>query len=95
MVMGLTRSISANIKRFQSDYLMQDYRRMLGLEKSMIEALVPDGVRADGIALHSINAVLSFQTWRLLRHDHQLPVAEARAVVKRLLGAALADWPDA
>lgn len=87
--------ISANLKRFQSAYLMQDYRRMLGLEKSMIESLLPDAVRADAIALHSINAVLSFQTWRLLRHDHELPVADARAVVRRLLGAALSGLPEA
>jgi AcrR family transcriptional regulator len=87
--------ISANIKRFQSDYLMQDYQRMLALEKSIIEALLPGPVRADTVALHSINAVLSFQTWRLLRHDHDLPVAEARAVVQRLLGAALAQHPPA
>lgn len=87
--------ISANLKRFQSDYLMQDYRRMLGLEKSMIESLLPDAVRADAIALHSINAVLSFQTWRLLRHDHELPVDDARAVIRNLLGAALASLPEA
>jgi len=87
--------ISANLKRFQSEYLMQDYRRMLTLEKSLIESLLPGGVRADAIALHSINAVLSFQTWRLLRHDHDLPVEEACAVVRSLLGAALADLPGA
>ena len=42
-----------------------------------------------------INAVFSFQTWRLLRHDQQLPVETASAVVKRLVEAMLADFGDA
>ena len=86
--------ISANLKRFQSDFLLRDYRRMLSLEKTMIETLLPESVRANLIIVHGIDAVLSFQTWRLLRHDHVLPYDEAGAVVKQLLSAVLADLPD-
>lgn len=92
--MVLPYRISANLKRFQSDFLLQDYRRMLSLEKSMIESLLPEAVRANPTIVHGINVVLSFQTWRLLRHDHSLPIDEAGAVVKQLLGTALADLPD-
>jgi AcrR family transcriptional regulator len=92
--MMLPYRISANLKRFQSEFLMQDYRRLLRMEKSLVEAQLPDSVRADAVAVHAINAVLSFQNWRLLRHDHALPVEEAQAVVERLLRAALADVAD-
>jgi AcrR family transcriptional regulator len=83
--------ISANLKRFQSPYLMQDYRRMLALEIAAVEAQLPQRVAQDKAAAGGLCVILSFQTWRLLRHDQQLPVDEARAVVRRLLQAALAD----
>ena len=86
--------ISANLKRFQSPYLMQDYRRMLALEIAAVEAQLPAAVAQDAAASSGLNVILSFQTWRLLRHDQQLPVEQAGAVVHRLLQGALAALPD-
>jgi hypothetical protein len=37
---------------------------------------------------------LSFHTWRLLRHDQELTVDNAKAVVRRLLGDAMAGMPE-
>ena len=34
------------------------------------------------------------QTWRLLRHDQELPIATARTVVLRLVEAVLAQCAD-
>ena len=82
--------ISASLKRFQSPYLMQDYRRMLRLECETTEAYLPTAVKADVAGAHGLNVILSFQTWRLLRHDQELPVNDAKAVVRRLLGDAMA-----
>ena len=86
--------ISANLKRFQSAYLMQDYRRMLQLECETVDAQLPPSVKVDVSATRSLYVVLSFQTWRLLRHDQLLPVEEARDVVRRLLDAAMAGLPE-
>jgi AcrR family transcriptional regulator len=86
--------ISANLKRFQSAYLMQDYRRMLQLEVTAIEAQLPSAVARDETKSRAINAALSFQTWRLLRHDYQLPVEKALAVVRQMLGDSLRNLPD-
>lgn len=86
--------ISANLRRFESPYLMLDYRRMLRLEREAIEAHLPEAVRADETAAGALNVVLSFQTWRLLRHDQELTVEAAKAVVRRLLLDALAGLPD-
>jgi len=83
--------ISANLKRFQSSYLMQDYRRILRLECDTIEAHLPMAVKADVVGNLGLNVVLSFQTWRLLRHDLQLPFEDAKAVVRRLLSNAMSD----
>lgn len=82
--------ISANLKRFQSPYLMQDYRRMLRLETETIEAYLPASAKADVAGTRGLNVILSFQTWRLLRHDQLLPVPDAKAVVRRLLSDAMA-----
>lgn len=86
--------ISANLRRFESPYLMQDYRRMLRFESESIDAHLPDAVRADLAGARGLNVILSFHTWRLLRHDQELPIDEAKAVVRRLLGDALARLPD-
>ena len=86
--------ISANLKRFQSPYLMQDYRRMLRLESETVEAHLPTAVKDDVVDARGLNVILSFQTWRLLRHDQDLPVDDAKAVVRRLLTDAMAGMPD-
>lgn len=85
--------ISANLKRFQSPYLMQDYRRMLATEVEMIAAHLPAKVTADVAGVRGLNVILSFQTWRLLRHDQELPVEDAKAVVRRLLSDAMVGMP--
>lgn len=59
-----------------------------------IEAHLPPAVRADAAGARGLNVILSFQTWRLLRHDQELPVEEAKGVVQRLLGDAMAGMPD-
>jgi AcrR family transcriptional regulator len=87
--------ISASLKRFQSDFLMQDYRRLVHLEGQTLEAHLPEGVKADTERRRGLIVILSFQTWRLLRHDQHLPVEDAVAVVARLLEDAMAHLPDA
>jgi len=67
---------------------------MLRLESESIEAHLPQAVRADTAGARGLNVILSFQTWRLLRHDQELPVEEAKAVVRRLLGDAMAGMLD-
>lgn len=86
--------LSAEIKRFQSDFLMEDYRRMVRLERAALEAILPETVLADASLTDALTVALSFHTWRLLRHDQGLSVTAARAVVVRLIEAVLAQGPD-
>ena len=86
--------ISASIKRHQSEFLMQSYKRMLRVERQGVEALLPEAVLADPAQANAVLAPLSFQTWRLLRHDQELPIVTARTVVLRLVEAVLAQCPD-
>ena len=86
--------ISASLRRFESPYLMQDYRRMLRLEAQTLEAYLPASVQADIAGAQGLGVILSFATWRLLRHDRGLAPSEARAVVQRMLADALAALPE-
>lgn len=83
--------ISANIKRFQSPFLMEGYRRMLRLERSSLEAVLPPAVLATPMLVDMLIVPLSFHTWRLLRHDQQLGVEAASLVMRRLVDAVLAQ----
>ena len=87
--------ISGNLKRYQSDFLMADYRRVIRLEGETVAAQLPPTVLADMAGARGLNVILSFHTWRLLRHDQQLPIDEACAVVRRMLDDAMARLPDA
>jgi len=82
--------LAGEIKRFQSSYIMQNQRRVLLLEGETIDAHLPPELVANLEFSRALKAVLSFQIWRLLRHDMQLPLDEARAVVRRMLDDCIA-----
>jgi len=82
--------VAGELKRFQSTYLMQNQRRLLLLEGETVDAHLPPELAANPEFSRAIKVILSFQTWRLLRHDMQLPLDEARAVVRRMLDDSLA-----
>ncbi|MEQ1726411.1 MAG: TetR/AcrR family transcriptional regulator [Sphingopyxis sp.] len=86
----LPHRISANIKRYQSAFLMADYVRWLKLERGRVEMLLPPHILADKIVLESLHVALSFQSWRLLRHDQGLPPKQAAMVTRHLVEAVIA-----
>ena len=81
--------IAASVLRFRSAFLMDDYTNHLRLERKMLEAVLPSGVRKDQTLFRALEMVTSFQAWRRLRQDQALPVAEARRVMLRLLNGVL------
>ncbi|MBA3837963.1 MAG: TetR family transcriptional regulator, partial [Zymomonas sp.] len=86
--------ISASVKRFQSDFLMQGYYRQLQLERTSLHAILPQSVIDDAPIASAIEVSISFQCWRRLRHDQGLSVEAARAVIETLLDAVLARIAD-
>lgn len=81
--------ISASLKRFQSRFLMQDYQRMLRLERDAVAAVLPPALLGDVVQANTLYLTLNFQCWRSLRHDQELSVDVARTVFLRLVDAAL------
>lgn len=82
--------LSANIKRYQSAYLMQDYVRLNRLERQLVEAILPADILNDRLTLESLHVALSFQSWRSMRHDHGLPPDQATAVTRHLVHQVMA-----
>lgn len=87
--------VSADLRRFESPYLMEDHRRLLRLEREALEAHLPDNVRSDVAGAQALDIILGFGTWRALRQDKGLGSAEAAEVVRRMLADAVARWPEA
>lgn len=83
--------VSANLRRFQSRFLMEEYRRGLLIERSTLKALLPEEINNDPVLFAAIETSASFQTWRRLRQDSDLAPDEAgvvfRLMLERLLGA--------
>ncbi len=82
--------LAANIKRYQSPFLMGQYGQVVALERDLLFRLLPDEVLADRVAREALCVTLSFQTWRALRHDQGLTVDEAGAVVAKMVEALIA-----
>ncbi len=82
--------LAANIKRYQSPFLMTQYGQVVALERDFVLRLLPDAVRADAIGVEALCTALSFQSWRTMRHDQGLPVDAATAAMARTADALIA-----
>jgi AcrR family transcriptional regulator len=82
--------LAANIKRYQSPFLMGQYSRVVMLERELIVRLLPASVRTDRIGVEALCAALSFHTWRTLRHDQSLSPDEAGTVMGQMVDAVMA-----
>jgi hypothetical protein len=82
--------LAANIKRYQSPFLMGQYSKVVMLERELILRLLPGDVLADRIGVEALCAALSFQNWRALRHDQGLSSEEAATVMGHMIDTLLA-----
>ena len=76
--------LAANIKRYQSPFLMGQYGRTVMLERDLLLRLLPGAVLTDRINVEALCAALSFQNWRALRHDQGLSAEEAGTVTMHM-----------
>lgn len=90
----LPHRISANIKRYQSAFLMQEYVRALNFERQRVESLLPPSLLANKVMLESLHVALNFHSWRLLRQDQGLPPKQAAKVTRNLVECIIAQCPD-
>lgn len=90
--MMLPYRLSANLRRYQSPFLMEDYNRTIKMERQLVEAVLPAQLRSDAIGVEALIVALSFQSWRVMRHDQWLSPDHATAVLRRLVDNAIAGF---
>lgn len=82
--------LAANIKRYQSPFLMGQYGKVVMLERELMLRLLPGDVLTDRINVEALCTALSFQNWRTLRHDQSLSAEEAGTVMMHMVDTLLA-----
>ncbi|MGN6689897.1 MAG: TetR/AcrR family transcriptional regulator [Sphingopyxis sp.] len=82
--------LAANIKRYQSPFLMGQYAQVVTMERDLVLRLLPADVIGDRYRVEALCATLSFQNWRAIRQDQGLSVEDAGAVVAHMIDALIA-----
>ncbi|MEM7766919.1 MAG: TetR/AcrR family transcriptional regulator [Pseudomonadota bacterium] len=77
--------VCMSLRRFQSDFLAQQYAHDIRMERSALKAILPAEVAKDRVLLAALESALSFSNWRSLRQDQGLSVANAKASVELTL----------
>ena len=89
--MMLPFRLAANIKRYQSPFLMGQYAQVVTLERDLILRLLPPETSADRYRVEALCAALSFQNWRAIRQDQGLSVEDAAGVTLHMIEALIGD----
>lgn len=87
--------LAANIKRYQSPYLMGQYGQVVTMERDLVLRLLPAEVSGHLYFTEALSATLSFQNWRAIRQDQAMSVEDASAVVAHMVEALIASGPQA
>tara|TARA_R110000787_G_scaffold84205_4_gene180687 strand:- start:16981 stop:17613 length:633 start_codon:yes stop_codon:yes gene_type:complete len=85
--------VSANLRRFNSRFLMSEYRRNLILERESLKAVLPKDRASDKRLISALDVVTGFQAWRRLRQDQGLSAEEAHGIMLFMVEQIVADAP--
>ena len=83
--------VAASVRRFQSQYLMDDYHRFLGMERAGLKDVLPKAVIADAVLFSALETALGFQAWRRMRQDQGLSPKDAERVLRFTVERLIAD----
>ena len=73
--------VSANLRRFQSRFLMDEYRRGIMFERQTLKAILPPEILGDAVLLDALDVATGFHSWRRMRQDQNLSQQEATRVM--------------
>ena len=83
--------VCLSLRRFQSDFLQEQYKRDLSQMRSALRDILPDDIIEDRALFAALDVTLAFSTWRRLRQDQKLSVENAKAVIRKILTGLIAD----
>lgn len=74
--------LAGALRRYQSEFLMEDYHRFLKVERAGLRAVLPSVIVADPALFPALEMTTSFEAWRRLRQDQRLSPERAETVVR-------------
>ena len=86
--------LSAFSKRHRSEFLTDEYAKYIRRDNRSVEAILPTHVLANALATFSLQAILSFHNWHVLRHEQGLSIEQARHVIVHTLRTISAGFDD-
>jgi AcrR family transcriptional regulator len=80
-----------SIRRFQSQFLSEQYERDTKLFRSALQSILPDQIISDRDLFGAVEVALDFSTWRQLRQDQGRSVESAIKSIQLTLSALIAN----
>lgn len=82
------------VRRFESEFANLHYHRELHLLRASLDSFLPKEILSNQNLRAAIEVNTTFATWRRLREDQQLSVADAKETLKMLLHRLTSDYLD-
>ena len=83
--------LAASLRRFQSKFLLEEYRQFLELERASLKSVLPESVVSDDVLFAALDEAMGIACWINLRMDQELSPNAAEAVVRRTVEALIAS----
>jgi len=74
--------LAGALRRYQSEFLMEDHNRSLKVERAGLRAVLPSVIVSEPALYPALEMTTSFEAWRRLRQDQRLSADRAEAVVR-------------
>ena len=78
------------LRYHQSDFIQEQYKRDIKLERSTLKAILPKTVASNRTLFGALEVTLSFPTWRRLRQDQNLSVENAKTTWRLMVDGLIA-----
>lgn len=83
--------VSMSLRRFQSDFLAEQYARDTLYLRSVLKNILPKEICSNRELFGAIEMTLDFPTWRQLRQDQKRSTESAKNSIKLILEALIGD----
>ena len=83
--------VSMILRYHQSEFIQEQYKRDIALERSTLKAILPEALVADQTLFAALEVTLGFPTWRRLRQDQNLSVENAKKTIRLMLEGLIAN----
>jgi AcrR family transcriptional regulator len=83
--------VCMSLRRFQSDFIKEQYERDIALMRSSLKSILPKEITSKQTLFAALETALAFTTWRRLRQDQNLSVEHAKESVRLMLDGLVAE----